>query len=167
VRDQVHGDAFGAGTADLTDRGRRDQVEQSGGVTAVDDLRRASRLRLHRGGRLTACDQMKFPEYQSELRFRLAGAATNLIHRAPLQQEVPANVLPTLAGGFTAALTGVEVYQWRIGLGPIPDSETIAWAYACATTVTILDDKLGPGVFGQVVAAITDADDGNDDLSPA
>ena len=113
------------------------------------------------------CDQLKFPEYQPELRFRLAGAATNLIYRAPLRQEVPANVLPTLAGGFTAALTGVDVYQWRIGLGPIPDSETIAWAYACAMTVAILDDKVGPGVFGQVITAITDTGDGEEDLPPA
>jgi hypothetical protein len=110
-------------------------------------------------------DQMKFPEYKPELRFRLAGAATSLIHRAPLQQEVPADVLATLAGGFTAAVTGIDVYRWRTGLGPIPDSETIAWAYACATTVTILDDKLGPGVFGRVVATITGADD--NDLSQA
>jgi hypothetical protein len=48
--------------------------------------------------------------------------------------------------GFTTALTGVDLYPWRIGLGSIPDSEpSLGYTPALRPTVTILNDQLGPG----------------------
>lgn len=98
---------------------------------------------------------IKTPDDEPTLGHRIVGAAVNALRSLELP-EVPDEVLPTLAGGLTAAAFGQDVHGWRASLGSIPDSETLPWTYACYVVVGFVDDYLGPGEFGQIVAQITE-----------
>ena len=96
-----------------------------------------------------------FPDDEPELRFRIIGAGVDRLHRLRLE-EVPDELLPTVAGAYTAAVLGQDVYAWRASLGPIPDGEWLVWLYATWLMVESLEDYLGEGEFGRIVVRLTE-----------
>lgn len=97
---------------------------------------------------------------EPDVRYRLVGGIVHRFHDMQMP-EVPDSVLPTVAGGLAAAVVGLDTYEWRVSLGPIPARETLVWCYAAWLLVELLDDVLGAGVFGGIVKSIVS--EGDDD----
>ncbi|TDD79042.1 hypothetical protein [Actinomadura rubrisoli] len=57
--------------------------------------------------------------------------------------EVPDEVLPMVAGGFTAAFLGMSPNEWRDGLGPVSRTESLAWLYAAWSLINFADSLWG------------------------
>ncbi|MFD0856916.1 hypothetical protein ACFQ07_32095 [Actinomadura adrarensis] len=61
------------------------------------------------------------------------------IRRLESLNDVPDDVLPTLAGGLTATFLGNPPDEWRDRLGPVTREESLAWIFAAWSIVSFID----------------------------
>ncbi|MEW2353044.1 hypothetical protein [Spirillospora sp. NPDC029432] len=54
-------------------------------------------------------------------------------------EQVPADVLPMIAGGLTATFLGQEPREWRERYGVVSRDESLAWIFAAWAVVNFID----------------------------